>query len=40
MADLDEQNRRLRAQYRHPERATLTVEQLAQVLGVGVRFTR
>jgi excisionase family DNA binding protein len=35
MADLDELNRQLRAQYRHPERATLTVEQLAQVLGVG-----
>lgn len=35
MSELDEANRRLRAQYRHPERATLTVEQLAQVLGVG-----
>ncbi len=34
MTELDEANRRLRAQYRHPERATLTVEQLAQVLGV------
>lgn len=32
--DLDEMNRRLRADYRHPERATLTVEQLAHVLGV------
>jgi len=35
MADLDELNRQLRSQYRHPERATLTVEQLAHVLGVG-----
>lgn len=35
MADLDEMNRNLRAQQRHPERATLTVEQLAQMLGVG-----
>ena len=34
MSELDEANRRLRADYRHPERATLTVEQLAHVLGV------
>ena len=34
MSDLDELNRSLRAHYRHPERATLTVEQLAHVLGV------
>ncbi len=34
MSELDEANRRLRAQYRHPERATLTVQQLAHVLGV------
>jgi excisionase family DNA binding protein len=34
MSDIDEMNRRLSAQYRHPERATLTVEQLAKVLGV------
>ena len=34
MSELDEANRRLRANYRHPERATLTVEQLAHVLGV------
>ncbi len=34
MTELDEANRRLRAQYRHPERATLTVLQLAHVLGV------
>jgi excisionase family DNA binding protein len=35
MSELDEANRRLRAHYRHPERATLTVAQLAHVLGVG-----
>lgn len=35
MSELDEANRRLRADYQHPERATLTVEQLAHVLGVG-----
>ena len=35
MSELDEANRRLRADYRHPERATLTVAQLAHVLGVG-----
>ncbi len=34
MSELDEANRRLRAEYRHPERATLTVQQLAHVLGV------
>ncbi len=34
MSELDEANSRLRAQYRHPERATLTVQQLAHVLGV------
>ena len=35
MSELDEANRRLSADYRHPERATLTVAQLAHVLGVG-----
>ncbi len=35
MSELDETNRRLRADSRHPERATLTVTELAQVLGVG-----
>jgi len=34
MSELDEANRRLRADYRHPERATLTVTELAHVLGV------
>jgi len=35
MSELDEANRRLRVDYRHPERATLTVSQLAHVLGIG-----
>ncbi len=34
MSEIDEMNRSVRAHQRHPERATLTVEQLAHVLGV------
>ncbi|OGO07292.1 MAG: hypothetical protein A2Y61_08085 [Chloroflexi bacterium RBG_13_60_13] len=35
MSELDEANRQLRIASRHPERATLTVAELAHVLGVG-----
>ncbi len=35
MSELDETNRRINADNRHPERATLTVTQLARALGVG-----
>lgn len=35
MTETDELNRRYRAEYQHPERQTLTVDQLARVLGVG-----
>ncbi len=35
MSELDDANRRLRADYRHPEKATLTVTEPAHVLGVG-----
>ena len=34
MTELDEANRRLRAEYRHPERATLTIENQARELDV------